>query len=60
MAGYMIGDGRVIHWRGQAMAGGREVPAEYIAELSAEALAAMLAEGALVELAPKPAAKARR
>jgi hypothetical protein len=54
MATHRVGDGKTIHWRGGAMAGGQDVPAEYIAELIPESLASMVSAGTLVDLAPSP------
>ncbi len=56
---YRIGDGHMIKWSGGVMEAGRDVPAEYIAELSPESLASMVSSGTLVDLAPSPKRAAR-
>ena len=57
---YRVGDGKVIHWSGGAMAGGRDVPDEYLAELAPETLAVMLKDGTLVDVTPELAPKKGR
>jgi hypothetical protein len=42
------------------MAGGRDVPDEYIAELTPDGLAAMIAAGTLVDVTPPPASRSEQ